>query len=67
MDIKLSFFIILQFYFRTDANCDEEKMFKCSNKKCIEQDLICNGNNDCGDGSDERKKFNGIMDQCGMS
>ena len=66
MDIKPSFFIILPFFLRTDPNCNEDKMFQCKNKKCIEQDLICNGNNDCGDGSDERK-MNGIFDQCGMS
>ena len=72
MDIKLSFSISLLFFLRTDSNCDEDKgMFKCKNKKCIEQDLICNGNNDCGDGSDERKKVGipGINErnQCGMS
>ena len=32
--------------------CDDGE-FKCSNGHCVDLDDICNGKNDCGDGSDE--------------
>ena len=28
--------------------------WKCSNEKCIPKNYVCNGEDDCGDGSDER-------------
>ena len=35
------------------ARCD----FRCSgDHKCLSQDLVCNGNRDCSDGSDESEK-----------
>lgn len=33
--------------------CDEPKQFKCRNRKCISNELLCNGFDDCGDASDE--------------
>ena len=32
--------------------CSKEQ-FTCQNKKCIEQYFLCDGNDNCGDGSDE--------------
>ncbi len=30
-----------------------KNQYLCNNKKCIPSKLKCNGNNDCGDNSDE--------------
>ncbi|KAM9329523.1 complement factor I [Gastrophryne carolinensis] len=46
---------------RARLNCDKEKetkscaddLFTCVNEKCIPRDKLCNGENDCGDLSDE--------------
>lgn len=41
----------MPFMCRIDA-CPQNT-FHCSNGKCINRDFICDGENDCGDGSDE--------------
>ena len=28
--------------------------WKCQNQKCLPEEYVCEGSNDCGDGSDER-------------
>lgn len=33
--------------------CDEPNQFKCRNRRCISNDLLCNHFDDCGDASDE--------------
>ena len=41
----------------TETLCPEG-LFKCTNGKCISPSLTCNGNDDCGDESDE------MLDDC---
>ena len=35
--------------------CEERGLFECPAEKCISQDLVCDGNEDCSDGSDEER------------
>ncbi|KAK7896128.1 hypothetical protein WMY93_021453 [Mugilogobius chulae] len=36
----------------SETGCSSET-FRCSNQACVEQRLVCDGTDDCGDGSDE--------------
>ena len=38
----------------SDYACGEDE-FSCSNHKCIPMSFKCNGQNDCGDNSDEKR------------
>lgn len=37
----------------TPNGCDDPKQFRCLNRRCISNELLCNKFDDCGDGSDE--------------
>ena len=39
--------------FAETPTCAEDQ-FTCNNTKCINQGRVCDFDNDCGDGSDER-------------
>ncbi|VDM41615.1 unnamed protein product [Toxocara canis] len=46
-------------------NCDAEIAFTCKNKKCVPRAMVCDGMNDCGDGSDEAKCDCGVLERAG--
>uniref|UniRef100_A0A0K2T8A8 EGF-like domain-containing protein n=1 Tax=Lepeophtheirus salmonis TaxID=72036 RepID=A0A0K2T8A8_LEPSM len=35
------------------GSCDDQSKFECKNKACVSWDSLCDGQNDCGDYSDE--------------
>lgn len=43
------------------APCDEEEEFKCRNGRCISILLHCDGENNCGDYSDECQWTAGVL------
>lgn len=49
--------IFISFFFLANKTfvCNPETHFECRNKICVEEYLLCNGQDDCGDFSDEIK------------
>lgn len=40
--------------------CNSQDHFQCiKSKECLDKNLTCDGDNDCGDGSDEDNSING--------
>lgn len=35
--------------------CDTKEYFPCNNGVCVKKHLVCDGDEDCADGSDERR------------
>lgn len=57
----------------TEHKCNASSQFLCSSGRCVAEALLCNGQDDCGDGSDERgchvneclsRKLSGCSQDC---
>ena len=42
------------------GTCERHGMFQCNNGKCISNYSICNYRDDCGDNSDESRKYGAL-------
>lgn len=41
------------FFIFTPEPCDDSNEFECDNNRCVPSNLKCDGDNNCGDNSDE--------------
>lgn len=46
----------LDLFFSVDIACESPFRFRCENNRCIYSHELCNQEDDCGDGSDEKEE-----------
>ena len=44
------------------SDCRDDQ-FTCKNELCVSQEMVCDGNDDCGDGSDEKTPCGMLISQ----
>merc|ERR1712130_432482 len=50
----LILFLLLHCSYITESEACDGNQFRCDNGRCIRKDYLCDGDDDCKDGTDER-------------